>query len=534
MNQSNETTLPAILCFLKALEQTAFHSEYVVRGSFVSRQWMGAYPRTCQDLDLLNLSPYDPANIIEQVRQVLQHAETLNKRDEQIQFDANRLSHHEIWKDSPAPGLRFELPYSFNTTENHLLQLDIACNDPMIGAPDKQMIDGVMVYGVPLETMTAWKLHGLFEHLNGPWQSKTLWDLYVFCRYNTLDKATFIAATELAFSSRLDPIAIISRLIEGDFGSSKKSRQHWKRDFSSFSAAPFVALTAVLEWLQAFLKTIFKDHYKAPLLTQSDLIRFRVETLRKQIETHPEAKQKLKTLSVKRKVLGHKAYQTINHLPTSRLGPSERCIQAKQYAFLADPAEHDPDHTIIIQEKLDGSCVSAYRKGEEIVALGRAGDLAEDSPNESRRLWAAWVADNQSRFMAVLEDGEWLCGEWLAMVHGTHYQLKHEPFVAFDLFTNINHALNYERFSERVAKGNFIKPKLLHYGEPCALQTALDKLGDGHHGATDTPEGLIWRLERKGKLAFRAKYVRHDKVDGCYLTEATGEPEQWNITRDIL
>ena len=104
----------------------------------------------------------------------------------------------------------------------------------------------------------------------------------------------------------------------------------------------------------------------------------------------------------------------------------------------------------------------------------------------------------------------------------------------FDLFTNINHALNYEHFSERVAKGNFIKPKLLHYGEPCSLQEALDKLGDGHHGATDTPEGLIWRLERNGKLAFRAKYVRHDKVDGCYLTEATGESEQWNITRGTL
>ena len=33
----------------------------------------------------------------------------------------------------------------------------------MLGAPNKQIIDGVMVYGVPLETMTAWKLHGLFD-----------------------------------------------------------------------------------------------------------------------------------------------------------------------------------------------------------------------------------------------------------------------------------------------------------------------------------------------------------------------------------
>ena len=60
------------------------------------------------------------------------------------------------------------------------------------------------------------------------------------------------------------------------------------------------------------------------------------------------------------------------------------------------------------------------------------------------------------------------------------------------------------------------------------IEDALNRLDPKYHGAIDKPEGLVYRLEREGKLLFRAKYVHLEKIDGCFLTENTGKPELWN------
>src|SRR4051812_43029286 len=103
--------------------------------------------------------------------------------------------------------------------------------------------------------------------------------------------------------------------------------------------------------------------------------------------------------------LGHKAYGSIPHLPGSRLGPSDRRLP-DALARVATEAPRDPHDHVIVQEKLDGSCVAAARLGDAIVALGRGGDLAERSRNEGRRLWAAWVREQEARFLAALAPGE--------------------------------------------------------------------------------------------------------------------------------
>jgi ATP-dependent RNA circularization protein (DNA/RNA ligase family) len=78
-----------------------------------------------------------------------------------------------------------------------------------------------------------------------------------------------------------------------------------------------------------------------------------------------------------------------------------------------------PGEVVVVEEKLDGSCVAAVRDGDEIVALGRQGTLAAASPNEARRLFASWVEARRARFLSALAPGERLVGEWLAMAHGT-------------------------------------------------------------------------------------------------------------------
>lgn len=226
------------------------------------------------------------------------------------------------------------------------------------------------------------------------------------------------------------------------------------------------------------------------------------------------------------KVLPGKSYGSIGHLPNSRRGPSDKGVHEGQ-ARIACERVRDRHDVVIVQEKLDGSNVGVANLDGRIVAVGRSGYAAVSSPFEQHRLFALWVAVNEERFRALLQDGERLCGEWLAQAHGTRYTLKHEPFVAFDLMQG-KERVPYEIFVRRVGVVGFTIPELLHHGGALSVAAALKLLGEfGHHGATDPAEGAVWRVERQGKVDFLAKYVRPEKVDGCYLPEINGGEAIW-------
>lgn len=241
------------------------------------------------------------------------------------------------------------------------------------------------------------------------------------------------------------------------------------------------------------------------------------------------------------KPLGRKNYGSIPHLPGSRVGPGDHSIHEGQ-ARIATLKARDKHDEVFVTEKLDGSNVGVARIDSTLYALGRAGYLARSSPHEQHRLFADWVDLNQDRFLAVLSDGERLVGEWLAQAHGTRYNLYHEPFVAFDIMTG-THRLDNRRFMERVIPEDFVVPTLLAFGGPISIKTAMKRLGlTGHHGA-DKAEGAVWRVEqdklidrhsgkRKRVVDFLVKYVRPDKVDGCYLPEMSGKATIWNWRPD--
>jgi len=225
------------------------------------------------------------------------------------------------------------------------------------------------------------------------------------------------------------------------------------------------------------------------------------------------------------KPLGRKNYGSIGHLPSSRLGPGDHHVTEGQ-ARIATEKTRDKHDVVIVQEKLDGSNVGICKVNGEILALSRAGYLATSSKYEQHHLFAAWVEKNRDRFERLLEEGERVCGEWLAMAHGTLYRLRHEPFVAFDVMRGEVRE-PFEVFRKRCRE--FTQPHLISCGPPMAVAAALASLGEyGHHGALDPVEGAIWRVERQGKVDFLAKFVKHDKVDGKYFEETTGK-NVWNF-----
>lgn len=225
------------------------------------------------------------------------------------------------------------------------------------------------------------------------------------------------------------------------------------------------------------------------------------------------------------KPLGQKAYGHIPHLPGSRRGPGDhKCPEGQ--ARICTEKIRDRHDLIIVQEKLDGSCVAVAKIGGEVVALGRSGYLAQTSKYEQHQLFSKWVRDNEDRFRSTLFEGERICGEWLAQAHGTRYDLPHEPFVAFDIMSRVTR-LPYSHVEDRLGMV-FTLPKVLHIGGPFPIERAMELVVVSGHGALDLVEGAVWRVQRRGVVDFLAKYVRPDKQDGCYLPEVSGGSAIWN------
>lgn len=226
------------------------------------------------------------------------------------------------------------------------------------------------------------------------------------------------------------------------------------------------------------------------------------------------------------KPLGYKAYGSIPHLPSSRLGSGDHHCSPGQ-AIIACEKKRDKHDIIIVQEKLDGANVAVAKKEGQILALSRAGYLVSTSPYDQLRYFEFWVNHNYQRFVDLLKEGERVCGEWLVMAAGTRYELPHEPFVPFDLMVDKVRA-NYNEFTFRVQLEGFTIPKLISYGDPLSINEAVKRIEISGHGAIDEVEGAIWRVERKGEVDFLTKFVKHNKEDGKYFTEVSGKPAVWN------
>jgi hypothetical protein len=227
------------------------------------------------------------------------------------------------------------------------------------------------------------------------------------------------------------------------------------------------------------------------------------------------------------KPLGQKAYGHIPHLPNSRMGPADHSCHEGQARICTERARDRHDR-IIVTEKLDGCCMSVANIDGQITPLTRAGYHANDGAYEHLRAFGPWVEKNRVRFEAALRPGERLCGEWLAMAHGTIYELRHEPFVAFDLIRAKHERAPFDELLEAATRGGFVTPHMISDGAPVSVEAALAALGDhGRHGAAEPVEGAVWRVERRGKFDFITKYVRPDKQDGKYLPNISGRDAVW-------
>ena len=234
------------------------------------------------------------------------------------------------------------------------------------------------------------------------------------------------------------------------------------------------------------------------------------------------------------KPLKQKAYGSIPHLRGSRVTPGDHYCEQGQQTIVTEKSRDRKD-LVIVQEKLDGSNVAVAKVNGEILALIRAGYLAETSPYDQHHYFSLWVNKQKKRFESLLGEGERIVGEWLMQAHGTKYNLPHEPFVVFDIMKGHNR-LPYHDFLLRVLPFGFTIPSLLHIGQPIKIKEVkkILKAKGSAHGAIDEVEGFVYRCERDGKVDFLAKWVHPNKQDGCYLPEISNLETVWNTLPERL
>lgn len=212
----------------------------------------------------------------------------------------------------------------------------------------------------------------------------------------------------------------------------------------------------------------------------------------------------------------NRSYGSIGHIQGSRMTTGDKIINNNMQQ-IATVKTRDKNDIVIVEEKLDGSNVGVVKQDGKLYPIIRTGYLASESSYLQHVLFSEWVFYHQKRFEDVLGDGERLCGEWLLQAHGTRYNLPHEPFVLFDIFSG-ERRLTIDEVNERTQL-DFVRPRLIHFGigNPFSVQCAIAAIETSGHGAIDSVEGAIWRIEREKEVDFLAKFVRPDRVDGYYL-----------------
>lgn len=219
-----------------------------------------------------------------------------------------------------------------------------------------------------------------------------------------------------------------------------------------------------------------------------------------------------------------KGYGSIPHLPGSRMHNREdKGLNTGQVKILTEK-KRDRHDRIIIQEKLDGSCVGVIRINSNIIPITRSGFTALSSPHRQHHMFHSWAMERSDLFLKILNDGERLMGEWLAMAHGILYKIDGDPFFAFDILDGIKR-LPFDAFKHRV-NGSFQLPVTLSDGPVLPLDELTELIKVSHHGG-EFSEGAIYRCERNGEVDFLGKYVNPVHICGKYFSE-TPEKLIWN------
>ncbi len=222
--------------------------------------------------------------------------------------------------------------------------------------------------------------------------------------------------------------------------------------------------------------------------------------------------------------LAHRNYGSIPHLQGSKLGAHDKYLHEGQDAIVRRGGRDRHDR-VYASLKPDGTNVGVVKQDGRLLALQRKGYDCASSPYRMHHEFDAFVYTQYPRFDALLAEGERVVGEWLWQASGIYDAVQGEPFFAFDLCTPVNERLPWEQIVERGEGSGFRVPAwrpiaaLTGEGSEATLLTALSAEFDAVRPVEPgvRHEGIVVRVERKGRVDFMGKWVRSDFEPGVFL-----------------
>lgn len=242
-------------------------------------------------------------------------------------------------------------------------------------------------------------------------------------------------------------------------------------------------------------------------------------------------------------------YTSIPHLPISVRGTDDdNVITPEQDKLLTKKLRCEFDK-VIITEKMDGMFCAVIRINDKLFPVTRDGYDIRNDPNDWSRAFAKYIDIMGMRFMALLEDGEMVCGEWLLKTHRVQYNFTKQPnsgydiFMAFDIIKD-NIREPYDSLSARLHKVGITMVRILRIrnfpndirGVPTLI--ALNDLYEydkkfPHCCDGFEPEGVVYRYETydpktdKYKYEFSAKLITNHMF--IYAASVVSDDNIYNI-----
>ncbi len=226
-----------------------------------------------------------------------------------------------------------------------------------------------------------------------------------------------------------------------------------------------------------------------------------------------------------KKPLNHKNYGSIPHLSNSKLGIGDHYINEGMERILT-VKKRDRHDEIFVFEKYDGSNVGIAKINGKIIALTRSGYEAKTSDYMEHLIFHSWVNLYSDIFNQLLNEKERIVGELMIKTVSLKYKITSNPVIFFDMFSEKNKRLSMHEFKNRLSNFPFRVARMLHCGDAIPVEKLINILNFGTRGfdvIDGTPEGMIYRVERKGQTDFLAKWVRSNFEAGKYL-----DSDVWN------
>lgn len=234
----------------------------------------------------------------------------------------------------------------------------------------------------------------------------------------------------------------------------------------------------------------------------------------------------IRTMKDRNKIIPGRNYGSIPHLSDSKLGKHDKYIHEGQERIIREGGR-DKHDVVIVSLKLDGTNVGVVKKDGQLVTLQRKGYDCASSPYRQHHEFDKWVHENYAAFDSLLSEGERVVGEWMWQASGIKYKIQGPPFFAFDLFRADGNRAAWSELVLAVDNTPFTTP--IHFVYSRAVLMKVNDYSRSNFPPAQPLDGLrhegwIYRVERKGKFDFMAKWVRPDFEPGKYLPGLCGNP----------